>query len=35
MVPPRFLEIGDQVTTRIEGVGEMRNRIVSADRERA
>jgi 2-keto-4-pentenoate hydratase/2-oxohepta-3-ene-1,7-dioic acid hydratase in catechol pathway len=29
MVPPRFLEVGDQVVTRIEGVGEMRNRIVA------
>jgi 2-keto-4-pentenoate hydratase/2-oxohepta-3-ene-1,7-dioic acid hydratase in catechol pathway len=29
MNPPRYLSIGDELVTRIEGIGEMRNRIVS------
>jgi 2-keto-4-pentenoate hydratase/2-oxohepta-3-ene-1,7-dioic acid hydratase in catechol pathway len=30
MKPPRFLNVGDELVTRIEGIGEMRNRIVAA-----
>ena len=29
MKPPRYLSVGDELVTRIEGIGEMRNRIVS------
>jgi len=29
MVPPRYLKVGDELVTRIEGVGELRNRIVA------
>lgn len=29
MVPPRYLSVGDEVVTRLEGVGELRNRIVA------
>lgn len=29
MVPQRYLEIGDEVVTRIEAIGELRNRIVA------
>ncbi|NYE18404.1 fumarylacetoacetate hydrolase family protein [Microbacterium immunditiarum] len=29
MVPPRYLNVGDELVTRIEGVGELRNRIVA------
>jgi 2-keto-4-pentenoate hydratase/2-oxohepta-3-ene-1,7-dioic acid hydratase in catechol pathway len=29
MTPPRYLNVGDELVTRIEGVGEMRNRIVA------
>src|SRR5690606_37568795 len=28
-VPPRYLKVGDELVTRIEGVGELRNRIVA------
>jgi 2-keto-4-pentenoate hydratase/2-oxohepta-3-ene-1,7-dioic acid hydratase in catechol pathway len=28
-VPPRFLEVGDRLTTRIEGIGELRNHLVA------
>ena len=28
MVPPRYLNVGDELVTRIEGVGELHNRIV-------
>lgn len=31
MKPPQFLSVGDEVVTRIDGIGELRNRIVSAD----
>lgn len=31
MKPPRYLSIGDELVTRIEGIGEMRNRIVSGN----
>ncbi|GAA3877686.1 fumarylacetoacetate hydrolase family protein [Leifsonia kafniensis] len=30
MKPPRYLTVGDELVTRIEGIGEMRNRIVGA-----
>lgn len=30
MNPPQFLSVGDEVVTRIDGIGELRNRIVSA-----
>lgn len=29
MKPPRYLSVGDELVTRIEGIGELRNRIVS------
>jgi 2-keto-4-pentenoate hydratase/2-oxohepta-3-ene-1,7-dioic acid hydratase in catechol pathway len=29
MKPPRFLSVGDELVTRIEGIGELRNRIVA------
>lgn len=29
MTPPRFLEVGDEVVTRIDGIGELRNRLVA------
>ena len=29
MQPPRYLNVGDELVTRIEGVGELRNRIVA------
>ncbi|BDZ45500.1 fumarylacetoacetate hydrolase family protein [Naasia aerilata] len=29
MKPPRYLSVGDELVTRIEGIGEMRNRIVA------
>jgi 2-keto-4-pentenoate hydratase/2-oxohepta-3-ene-1,7-dioic acid hydratase in catechol pathway len=35
MVPPRFLEVGDEVVTRIAGVGELRNRVVPEQNEPA
>jgi 2-keto-4-pentenoate hydratase/2-oxohepta-3-ene-1,7-dioic acid hydratase in catechol pathway len=28
-MPPRFLEVGDRLTTRIEGIGELRNHLVA------
>ncbi|MBO9577595.1 MAG: fumarylacetoacetate hydrolase family protein [Microbacteriaceae bacterium] len=31
MVPPRFLGVGDEIVTRIEGIGELRNRVVAGD----
>lgn len=29
MNPPRFLQVGDEVVTRIDGIGELRNRVVA------
>lgn len=29
MAPPRFLNVGDEIVTRIEGVGELRNRVIA------
>lgn len=29
MVPPQYLSVGDELVTRIEGIGELRNRIVA------
>jgi 2-keto-4-pentenoate hydratase/2-oxohepta-3-ene-1,7-dioic acid hydratase in catechol pathway len=33
--PPRFLSVGDEVVTRIAGIGELRNRIVADESVRA